>query len=338
MLSFYFTRIILVVVLAVIFPLLISSIFGGQLSIYTSPPYGFHDIPSLIGKVAIVTGSNTGIGYVTARELARKGARVIVASRNDVKGKDAVMRIRSEIGGDTVGAKLVEFMKLDLSSFAEVKKFANAFSSKELDVDMLILNAGIVTEEFILSTDGLETQIATNHFGNFLLVKLLWPIIEKSKTRVVTISSKGHETSYPEGIRFETFDSSVGFSAHMAYTQSKLANILFANELAERLNGTGATSNSVHPGLIATPLADTFWVSLLGELGSKVFCNTVPMLSVDGGSLTQLYAATSSKMEGITGKYLIPIALLKTPSANARNVTLQKKLWEESERLTKPFW
>jgi NAD(P)-dependent dehydrogenase (short-subunit alcohol dehydrogenase family) len=132
----------------------------------------------------------------------------------------------------------------------------------------------------------ISLKIATNHFGNFLLVKLLHSIIEKSRTRVVSISSRGHKSA--TGLRFESFTNGVGYKANEAYVQSKLANVLFANELAERLNGTGATSNSVHPGLIKTDLGDTFWLSLLGDLGSRAFNSLVPMLSVDGGALTQV--------------------------------------------------
>jgi NAD(P)-dependent dehydrogenase (short-subunit alcohol dehydrogenase family) len=336
--SFLVIGAVLAVAFAISCPLLLSLVGGGQLAVYISPPYGFDDIPNLTGKVAIVTGSNTGIGYVTARELARKGAKVIVAARNDVKGNDAVKRIKAEIGDDTVGGKLIEFMKLDLSSFAEVKKFAKAFSHKNLNVDILILNAAIVTPQFVLSVDGLETQIATNSISNFLLVKLLLPIIVRSKARVVSVSSGAHE-QIPDGIRFQSFfGNGTGYDSAEAYAQTKLANILFSNELAERLNGTGATSNSLHPGLIATDLADIVWGEMLGDMGKKAIMSLVPMLSVDGGSLTQLYAATSPKMEGVTGKYLVPIAVFKNPSENARNIALQKKLWLESERLTKPFW
>mmetsp|Transcript_32288 Transcript_32288/g.30784 ORF Transcript_32288/g.30784 Transcript_32288/m.30784 type:complete len:346 (-) Transcript_32288:375-1412(-) len=334
---------VLVVLIAVVGPLLLSILGGGQAALYISPPYSFKDIPDLTGKVAIVTGSNTGIGYVTARELAMKGAKVIVAARSEEKGKDAVKRIKAEIG-DVAGSQLIEFMKLDLGSFAEVRKFAKAFSGKRLAIDMLILNAGVMAPKFGLSADGLETQIATNHFAHFLLVQLLLPNIKRSKARVVTVSSLAHESTYSEGIRFSSFDNDVGYVPFTAYGQSKLANILFANELAERLNDTGATSTSVHPGLIITELGR----HTDGAMKENIFTNLLWMvvrnllataqLNADGGSYTQLYAATSPKMEGVTGKYLVPIALIKIPSTNARNVTLQKKLWKESERLTKPFW
>lgn len=236
---------VVVVLVGVVLPILFSYIFSGRIAQYISPPYGFHDIPNLTGdnnssrsfmedhlqldnislfpltsirfrhdagKIAIVTGSNTGIGYVTARELARKGAKVIVAARNVEKGENAVIRIKSEIG-NVPGASLIEFMKLDLSSLTEVKNFATDFIQKGVGLDMLILNAGVMAPDFGLTADGLETQIGTNHFGHFLLVKLLIPVIESSKARVVHVSSVAHRFTYPEGIRFESFSSDHEYDA-----------------------------------------------------------------------------------------------------------------------------
>lgn len=158
----------------------------------------------------MITGSNTGIGYVTARELARKGATVIVAARSIEKGEDAVRRIRDEIG-NAPGASLVEFMQLDLSNLAQVKMFADDFNNRRIPLNMLILNAGVMAPEFGLTTDGFETQIGTNHIGHFLLVKLLTPVIKSSKARVVHVSSAAHCFTYPEGIRFDSFSSDTGY-------------------------------------------------------------------------------------------------------------------------------
>ena len=158
-----------------------------------------------------MTGSNTGIGYVSARELARKGAKVILAARSPEKGEEAVRRIKAEIG-NVPGANLVEFMKLDLSDMAQVKNFGEEFNSKRLSLDILILNAGVMSPAFGLTTNGFETQIGTNHFGHFLLVKLLIPIIVTSKTRIVHVSSIAHLNTYPEGIRYESFSSDFEYS------------------------------------------------------------------------------------------------------------------------------
>jgi NAD(P)-dependent dehydrogenase (short-subunit alcohol dehydrogenase family) len=159
----YVTAVIAVV--GVVLPLLLSYISGGRVALYVSPPYRFSDIPDLSGKVAIVTGSNTGIGYVTARELARKGAHVIATARNDKRGLDAIEKMKSEIGsGPNVGT--VEFMKLDLSSFGKVQTFAKEFLRKKLKVDILILNAGVMMPPYKTTKDGFELQVDLN-FTNF---------------------------------------------------------------------------------------------------------------------------------------------------------------------------
>ena len=180
------------------------------------------------GKIAVITGSNTGIGYVTAREMARKGATVIVAARSKEKGEDAVQRIKAEIG-NTPGASLVEFMQLDLSSLAQVKLFADDFNSRGIPLDMLILNAGVMAPEFGLTSDGFETQIGTNHMGHFLLVKLLTPIVKSSKARIVHVSSAAHMFSYPEGIRFDSFKSN--FEYDPLYVQYSIPCIAITSSL-----------------------------------------------------------------------------------------------------------
>lgn len=341
--TFTLVAVALVAIVSIILPISVSYFFGGQAALYVSPPYGFDDIPDLTGKVAIVTGSNTGIGYVTARELARKGAKVIVACRNEKKGLDAVTRLIEELG-TVPGANLLEYMKLDLSSFAEVRQFAKSFSYKRIKLDMLILNAGVMAPPFGLTVDGFETQIGTNHLGHFLLVKLLTPIIRSSKSRIVHVSSIGHMFSYPEGIKFSSFDSDVGYIPFVAYGQSKLANILFSNEMARRFNGTGVTSNSLHPGAIKTELIRHIEQSLDSSPIAKYVYESLQhyldlwQLDPNGGALTQLYVATSPKAEGVTGEYFVPIAIIKKASTQATNTTLGGLLWEESERLTKSFW
>jgi NAD(P)-dependent dehydrogenase (short-subunit alcohol dehydrogenase family) len=227
----------LVALVAVLWSI-ISYLLGGGIAILMSPSFSFKDIPDLTGKVAIVTGSNTGLGFVSARELAKKGAHVILAARSEEKGMEAVKRIKQEIG-DIPGAHLLEFMSLDLSSFNKVREFSIAFLDKNVSLDILILNAGILVPYFELTEDGLEMQIGTNHFGHFLLVRLLTPLLVASKARVVSLSSLAHISTYTEGIRFEAIKSNKTFIAFMGYGQSKLANILFSNELAVRLNGTG---------------------------------------------------------------------------------------------------
>ena len=209
--SLSFIAIVIVGICSLVFPIIFSFLVGGQVSLYVSPPYSFADFPDLTGKVAIVTGCNTGIGYVTARELARKGAKVIVAVRDDAKGKETIRRIKAELH-DAPGANLLEYIKLDLSSFAVVRKFAKDFSYMRIKLDILILNAGMLTPSFGLTVDGLETHMGVNHFGHFLLVKLLTPIIKASKCRIVHVSSLAHNDPYPGGINIDSFTNGTGFS------------------------------------------------------------------------------------------------------------------------------
>ena len=184
--------------LSVFLPLLISWIAGGWVARFYSPPFSPTDIPDLTGKTAIVTGANTGIGYSTARELARKGAKVVIGCRSDERGRDAVARIKQELSG----AVHIEYINLDLSSFKSVKTFVSSFRSKFYSMDILILNAAVIMNSYDETENGFEAQIGTNHLGHFLLVKLLLPMIRYSKTRVIHISSASHMDSYPEGTMF----------------------------------------------------------------------------------------------------------------------------------------
>ena len=322
---------------AIILPVLVSFISGGWVARYYSPPYSVADIPDLRGKTAIITGSNCGIGYVTARELARKGAKVIVAARSEERGMDAVARIKKELGGEPT----VEFLKLDLASFAQIAQFVRSFRAKHSNLDILVLNAAVIMNSYTETEDGFESQIGVNHLGHFLLVKLLLPMIRYSKSRVVHVSSASHEQSYPEGIRFETFKGGKElYSRFFAYGQSKLAGVLFSNELAARLNGTGATSNALHPGIISTEGQRHVKGLMQSTIVTRAILFAIEMLwnaavlSTDDGALTTLFVATSPSMGTTTGRYYIPIALDRTSATavQARNVTLQKELWTVSEK------
>ena len=176
---------------------------GGWMAKYTSPKFTFDDIPDLHGKVAIVTGANTGIGKVSARELARKGAHVIVAARNSAKGLSAVDEIRQAVGKSAS----VEFLQLDLSSMQSVKDFSVNYLSKGLKTDILLLNAGIMIPPFELTADNIESQFGTNHIGHFLLFQLLLPNLKESKTRVVHVSSLAHKHTYSSGIDFANINN-----------------------------------------------------------------------------------------------------------------------------------
>ena len=330
--------------------LLLSFIFGGWVCRYTSPAFSFDDIPSLAGKVVIITGGNSGIGKVSARELYRKGAKVVITARNITLGNAAVQDIVKHVAAaassnnstsaSSVGS--IECMELNLMSFKNVRTFAKKFKGSYKKIDVLILNAGIMMPEFTLSEDGYESQIQTNHLGHFLLVKLLEPHIKKSSTRIVTVSSTAHEGSYPGGIVVESFTNGSRYNPVYAYGQSKLANVLFSQELAERYNGTGVTSNSLHPGLVHTELSrhveerirKSVLLSLLMPLFALV---ATAAMGVESGSLTTLYVATAPQLAKVSGKYFYPIAV-EYPLAPTATAALQKELWATSEKITKKYW
>jgi NAD(P)-dependent dehydrogenase (short-subunit alcohol dehydrogenase family) len=195
-----------------------------------------------MSKTAIVTGANTGMGKETARDLARKGMVVVMACRNLEKGEAA----RAEIMADT-GASGMEVVHLDLASKASIRAFVNEFTRRHERLDVLVNNGGVSLTEFTTS-EGIETTIATNHLGPFLLTNLLLPALKASApSRVVTVSSVMHKRA-----RFDLadFDGSKHWSSYFAYNNSKLLNVLFTMELARRCAGTGVTVNCLNPGLV----------------------------------------------------------------------------------------
>jgi len=187
----------------------LSVIASGWASKYVSSPYTFDDIPSLKGKVAVVTGGNTGIGKVTAKELARKGAHVIITVRSDEKGVSTVKEVMKDVGEKG----LVEYCILDLSSLSSVEAFATEFSSKELPLNILINNAGVLVNDYRETSDGIEQHFGVNHLGHFYLVKLLEEqIISSAPSRVVIVSSLAHRFSYSGGINETTLTSLEGMN------------------------------------------------------------------------------------------------------------------------------
>ncbi|KAJ4824954.1 Short-chain dehydrogenase TIC 32, chloroplastic [Turnera subulata] len=206
---------------------------------------------------AIVTGASSGIGTETTRVLALRGVHVIMAVRN----MDAGKHVRDAIAKEIPSAKL-HAMELDLSCMASVHKFASDFNSSGLPLNLLINNAGVMAVPFMLSKDKMELQFATNHLGHFLLTNLLLDVMKKTaretKTegRIVNVSSDLHRLPYPQGIRFHKLNEPSGYSSFHAYGQSKLANVLHANELTrhfkeERVN---ITANALTPGVVVTNL------------------------------------------------------------------------------------
>ncbi|KAI9329020.1 hypothetical protein DFJ73DRAFT_902714, partial [Zopfochytrium polystomum] len=300
----------------------------------------FDRIPALGGKVFIVTGSNSGIGRVTARELARKGAHVIMACRSESKTAPVLAALRLE----TDDAGTLEFASLDLQSLRSVDAFADSFLRRGLPLHGLVLNAGIMAHPFGLSADGIETQFATNHVAHFHLTQRLLPCLEASApSRVVVLSSSLHSAApQPEGIRFDRINDQKSYKEWTAYGQSKLANILFAKELNARLLAKGQKNvyvNAVHPGVIHTELASNQF-SRLGFLAKPIswLFYATNSETIDKGASTSLYLATDPEVseKDYRGLYFGPIAKILTPAIpQATDAALAKRLWDFTEDLVK---
>lgn len=295
------------------------------------------DIPPQAGKIAIVTGSNSGTGYETALELARAGARVVVAARNEIKAQGAVAKIRAQAPGADV-----RFSSLDLSSLASVAEFAERMSKDFGSLDLLINNAGVMTPPKREETkDGFELQFGTNHLGHFALTAHLLPMLRRAaQPRVVNVSSAAHRLG--GAIHFEDLQWRSSYRPWGAYAQSKLANMLFMLELQRRsdANGWGLMSNGAHPGYARTELiANGPGTS---DLRVRLGMPLQPYMSHDaaGGALPTLFAATSpdARRAGYYGPSKLfemkgPPAAAKI-SRQAQDPDLARRLWAISEQLT----
>ncbi|CAN7132601.1 unnamed protein product [Brassica rapa subsp. narinosa] len=285
------------------------------------------------GLTAIVTGASSGIGVETARVLALRGVHVVMAVRNTVSGA----KVKQDILNQVPGAKL-DVMELDLSSIESVRRFASDYKSTGLPLNILINNAGVMACPFMLSKDNIELQFATNHLGHFLLTKLLLDTMKntsresKREGRIVNLSSEAHRFSYPEGVRFDKINDVSSYSSISAYGQSKLCNVLHANELARQLkeDGVHITVNSLHPGAIMTSLWRHFNSYLAGAVSAlaSYFIKTVPQ-----GAATTCYLALSPQVAGVTGEYFRNCKITK-PSSFGQDSELAKKVWDFSTKLT----
>jgi len=286
------------------------------------------NIPDLTGKIAIVTGANSGIGYETARALARQEATVILACRNKDKGQAAERQIAQEYPG----AK-AELGLLDLSNLALVRRFAGEFTRRYDRLDILINNAGIMRTPFGKTADGFELQFGVNHLGHFALTGLLLDLIVRTpQARVVTVSSGGHRFGK---IDFDNLNADKGYDAGAAYGQSKLANLLFTYELHRRFKGAGvdAIAAAAHPGWTAGTNLAVHW-RMLRLLNP--FIGQKPSM----GALPALYAATAPDVQG--GDYYGPDGWQELrgyptkvrSSDRSYDPAVAAKLWTISEELT----
>jgi NAD(P)-dependent dehydrogenase (short-subunit alcohol dehydrogenase family) len=284
-------------------------------------------IHSMQDKVVLITGGNTGIGKETAIALAKLGARVTITSRDPDKGQAALADIRRQAGSDAV-----ECMRLDLASLASVRAFAAEFLASHPRLDVLVNNAGLTLSQRSETEDGLESTMGVNHFGHFALTGLLIERLKHSApARIVVLSSDAHRGAL-RGLDFDDMQARRGYSGMGTYCKSKLANLLFTLELAERLQGSGVTVNAVHPGVVATEFAGADDVGgLIGRL--LVRASHVFSLSPAKGARTSVHVASSPAVEGVTGKYFVRSRAVR-PSRSAQDKQAALRLWELSEQLT----
>ncbi|KAM9615788.1 dehydrogenase/reductase SDR family member 13 isoform 3-T3 [Morphnus guianensis] len=278
--------------------------------------------PELRGRTAIVTGGSSGIGAATALELARCGARVVLATRNAPRGEAAARRIRTETGNAEV-----LFMQLDLASLRSVRAFATAFLRQEPHLHLLINNAGVSAGG--TTEDGFSLPFQVNHLGHFLLTQLLLERLQScAPSRVVIVASRAHCAGR---LRPDTLGRPPSglLSTFQDYCDSKLANVLHARELATRLQGTQVTCYAVHPGFVNTELFRhaPLWLKPLFLPLAWLF-----FLDAAEGAQTSLHCATQEGLERFSGRYFADCRL-QEPWPPARDDRLARALWEASERL-----
>ena len=272
----------------------------------------------LRGQTILLTGCNSGIGLETFRVLTKRGAHVIAAARTVEKAQAA---------GDRVGGQ-TSAVACELSEPASVLACAEQVKALGRPLDAIICNAGIMALPKLNQKYGYELQFFTNHIGHFILVTSLVDSLADNG-RVVIVSSDAHHRAPPEGIQFDNLSGEREYSAIRNYGQAKLANLLFTNHLAKRIEGTGKTANSLHPGVIRTNLTRN-----MNPVADVAMAIAAPLVlkSVAEGAATQCYVATHPNMEGVSGKYLADCNESR-PGHHGRDPAMAEKLWEVSERI-----
>lgn len=272
----------------------------------------------LAGKTILVTGCNSGLGFEAMRVLALRGARVVGTARTLEKAQEACAKVQ----GATVP------LSCELSDPASVRGCVEAVKQQGLTLDAIICNAGIMALPQLEKAHGYELQFFTNHIGHFILVTGLLERLSATG-RVVMLSSGAHNAAPKGGIAFDNLDGSKGYSSWRNYGQSKLANLLFAKELARRFAGTQRTANAVHPGVIQTNLGrhmSPLLAALFGLTG-KLWLKSVPQ-----GAATEVFVATHPSLAGVSGQYFADCNVAKC-RADADDPALAKRLWEVSEKI-----
>ncbi len=301
------------------------------------------DIPSQQGKVALVTGANSGLGLETALGLAEAGAHVILSCRSQVKADQAMNTIRSQVGDASL-----EYLELDLASLDSVRHAAQQVLERHSQLDLLINNAGVMGLPLSYTVDGFETLFGTNHLGHFAFTGQLFPLIEKTpNARIVSVASVAHKSGQ---LPLDDLNwRQRPYSLTGAYAQSKLANLVFALELDRRLRTAGIDVLSVaaHPGYAATNVfyARDAQISLVRRIWNAMsWIGAFMAQSAAKGALSSLYAATALDVQ--SGEYFGPKGPLEfwgypdraLPSDRAQDENLAKGLWQKSVEMTGVDW
>jgi NAD(P)-dependent dehydrogenase (short-subunit alcohol dehydrogenase family) len=278
-------------------------------------------LQSMQGKTVIVTGATSGIGFIAARELARKGAQTVLISRSAEKCAAAVEQIKKE-----TGQTQVESLAADLSTKAGVQQAAYEFKKRHPRLDVLVNNAGAMFMSRLVSVDGFEMTFALNHLNYFHLTILLLDLLKASgAARIVNVSSDAHRGGK---IHFDDLQLTHNYSGFGAYSQSKLANVLFTYELARKLEGTKVTANALHPGFVNTGFAKNnggffkFAMALLSPMQKKP----------ENGAQTSIYLASSPEVETVSGKYFADCKAVQSDPASYDRAAAEK-LWQLSLEL-----
>ena len=280
----------------------------------------------LTGKTALVTGSNSGIGFETMRVLALRGAHVLAAARTLEKAQAAC---------DSVEGNATPLV-VELTDLPGIVKAADEVRALQRPLDMLICNAGIMELPELQQVNGIERQFFVNHVGHFVLVnQLLAQVIAAPQGRIVNVSSgRATQAAPPEGIQFDNLSGESGYDPQMAYGQSKLANVLFTLELAKRLEGTNATANALRPGVIPTNLGRHMprWKVIALETVGKLFTKTIPQ-----GAATTCYVATHPSLAETSGYFFEHCNPIRG-GGFTEDTQMAARLWTVSEQLTEGFY
>ena len=274
---------------------------------------------NMIGKNVLITGANSGIGKETAIALARKGAQIIMLCRNEEKAKNAMDEIKERANSEQVDLIITDLSNQD-SIYSAVAKFKEKYDH----LDVLINNAGSILRNRLETSEGYEMTFAVNHLGHFILTLLLLDtLIKSSPSRIINVSSAAHRFGR---LNFENINLEGSYSSFRAYSNSKLANVLFTYQLASRLEGTGVTVNTLHPGTVNSNFGRGQFSKILTPF---LAFSTLFMINAEKGAKTSVYLASSDEVKDISGKYFKKCKAIKS-SKESYNKETQIKLWKLS--------